>query len=287
MRRRRSTRSVPGMSADTSSRQQVAVGDVVLRYDEQGSGDPPLLLLHGFTGAALDFVDVIPALAASRRVVAYDQRGHGDSTNTGDAATYTFDQLTEDLAGFVDARLSPSPFDLLGHSMGGIISLRYVLAYPERVRSLVLMDTGAAPAGKLGDVFGPLAELGRQQGMAAVFATVRQFWVQQAEAAGLAAPDEMMQRVESKFTRMDPEAFGALADALGEYPSMVERLGEIGCPTTVLVGENDTGLRASADVLAEGIAGAELVVIPDAGHSPQEDQPQLWTEAVLRHLARV
>ncbi len=275
------------MSADTSARQEVAVGDVVLSYDEQGRGDPPLLLLHGFTGAALDFVDVIPALATSRRVVAYDQRGHGDSTNTGDASTYTFDQLTADLAGFVDARVSPAPFDLLGHSMGGIISLRYVLAYPESVRSLVLMDTGAAPAGKLDDVFGPLAQLGREQGMPAVFATVKQFWVRQADAAGLAAPEVMMQRVESKFTRMDPEAFGALADALGEYPSMVERLGEIACPTTVLVGENDTGLRASADVLAARIPGAELAVIPDAGHSPQEDQPQLWIDAVQRHLARV
>ena len=61
----------------------------------------------------------------------------------------------------------------------------------------------------------------------------------------------------------------------------------IGCPTTVLVGENDTGLRASADLLAERIPGAQLVVIPDAGHSPQEDQPQLWIDAVQHHLARV
>jgi 2-succinyl-6-hydroxy-2,4-cyclohexadiene-1-carboxylate synthase len=92
-------------------------------------------------------------------------------------------------------------------------------------------------------------------------------------------------RVESKFARMDPEAFIALAGALGEYPSMVERLGEISCPTTVIVGANDTGLRGSADVLAAGIPGATLVVIADAGHSPQEDQPEAWTAAVQHHLA--
>ena len=46
-----------------SERQQVEVGEVVLRYDELGTGDPPLLLLHGFTGAAVDFVDVAPDLA--------------------------------------------------------------------------------------------------------------------------------------------------------------------------------------------------------------------------------
>ena len=132
----------------TSGRKQLTIGSVDLAYDDEGAGAPPLLLLHGYTGAASDFADVTPPLAASRRVVAYDQRGHGDSTNTGDAATYTFDQLTDDLTGFVDA-LDLAPIDLLGHSMGGIIAMRYVLAHPERVRSLVLMDTAAAPAGAM------------------------------------------------------------------------------------------------------------------------------------------
>jgi pimeloyl-ACP methyl ester carboxylesterase len=270
-----------------TERCSVEVGDVVLQYDEVGDGEPPLLLLHGYTGAALDFVDVIPALAADRRVVAYDQRGHGDSTNTGDAASYTFDRLTGDLAGFVDALELP-PFDLLGHSMGGIISLQYVLAHPDRVRSLVLMDTGAAPAARVGDFFGGVFPIAREQGMPAVFALLRDFWLQQNGApgpAGAAPSPEVVARVESKFARMDPEAFIALAGALGEYPSMVERLGEISCPTTVIVGANDTGLRSSADVLAAGIPGATLVVIADAGHSPQEDQPEAWTAAVQHHLA--
>jgi pimeloyl-ACP methyl ester carboxylesterase len=229
---------------------------------------------------------VVGPLATERRVVAYDQRGHGDSTNTGDLATYTFDQLTADLAGLVDA-LRLARFDLLGHSMGGIISMRYVLAHPERVRSLVLMDTGAAPAARLADVFGGLTAIGREQGMDAVFRVIRRFWLQQAEATGVPVDDVIMSRVESKFSRMDPEAFAAFADALGEYPSMVERLGEITCPVTVIVGENDAGLRTSADVLAERIPSAELVVIADAGHSPQEDQPDVWTDAVRQHLTRV
>jgi pimeloyl-ACP methyl ester carboxylesterase len=271
---------------DVSQRQQVEVGAVVLRYDERGAGDPPLLLLHGYTGAAVDFVDVAPELARDRRVVAYDQRGHGDSTNTGDAATYTFDQLTADLAAFVAAR-DLAPIDLLGHSMGGIISLRYVLTHPDRVRSLVLMDTGAAPAARIADLFGGLTAVGREQGMDAVFEIIRQFWVGQAGASGATPPEEIVERVRQKFSKMDPEAFAAFAEALGDYPSMVERLDEISCPTTVIVGANDTGLRASADVLAARIADAELIVIPDAGHSPQEDQPEAWIAAVLRHLARV
>jgi pimeloyl-ACP methyl ester carboxylesterase len=271
---------------DVSQRQHVAVDGVVLHYDEAGVGDPALLLLHGYTGAAVDFVDVIPALASHRRVVAYDQRGHGESTNTRQPASYTFDRLTDDLAAFVDAR-ALAPFDLLGHSMGGIIALRYVLAFPDRVRSLVLMDTGAAPAARVADVFGGLIAVARDRGMDAVYAIVRRFLVQQGEATGKPVPDILLDRLEWKYSNMDPSAFVAFATALGEYPSMVERLGELACPVTVIVGENDTGLRPSADQLAQHIASAELVVIPNAGHSPQEDEPDAWIEAVERHLSRV
>ncbi len=108
--------------------ERVQVNGVELAYEVHGSldgGAVPLLLAHGYTGSRLDWLDVIDRLAASRPVVAYDHRGHGESSNTGDAATYTFAQLTADLAGFVDA-LGLASFDLLGHSMGGMVALRYM-----------------------------------------------------------------------------------------------------------------------------------------------------------------
>ena len=86
---------------------------------------------------------------------------------------------------------------------------------------------------------------------------------------------------------MDPEAFVGFAKELNAYPSMVSQLHTITCPTTVLVGENDTGLRDAADVMAREIPGAALVVIPNAGHSPQEDDPASWIRAVQTHLASV
>src|SRR5262245_51964152 len=91
-------------------RHELPLGDVVLRYDDHGHGDPALLLVHGFTGAALDFEFVIPSLAVGRRVLAYDHRGHGDSTNTADPRSYTFTALTGDLACFVD-ELDLAPLD--------------------------------------------------------------------------------------------------------------------------------------------------------------------------------
>ncbi len=69
----------------------------------------------------------------ARRVLTLEHRGHGHSTNTGDAPTYTFDQLVLDLTAVVDA-LDLDRFDLLGHSMGGTAATRYALAHPERLR---------------------------------------------------------------------------------------------------------------------------------------------------------
>ena len=111
-------------------------------YEDVGAGERPLVLVHGLTGFRDDFRERLPALAELGRTIIYDHRGHGDSANTGDAATYTFDQLVADLGALLDAR-GVGACDLLGHSMGGMVALRFALAQPRRVASLILMDTAA------------------------------------------------------------------------------------------------------------------------------------------------
>lgn len=269
-----------------------AAGDVELRYDDRGAGDPPLVLVHGYTGSAQDWAEVAPRLADRRRVVAYDHRGHGGSTHLGDVDGYSFDLLLADLEAFLDG-LGLGTVDLLGHSMGGVVALRYTLAHPERVRSLVLMDTGAEPAGPMPvEAIEGLTVVGRTQGMPVVYEIIkaelgvgrRRREPSEAELARDRARDE---RVAASFASLDPEAFLALGRALHDYPSLVDRLGEVGCPTTVLVGARDTGLRPSAELLAERIAGAALHVVAGAGHSPQEDAPDRWLAVVEEHLARL
>ena len=112
-------------------------------------GPGTLLLVHGFTGSRDDFREQMPP--PSRRS---DARSRSTSADTAApptpaiAAHYTLEQLVADLASFADA-LAPDPFDLLGHSMGGMVALRYALAHPERVASLILMDTAPGPDGGL------------------------------------------------------------------------------------------------------------------------------------------
>jgi pimeloyl-ACP methyl ester carboxylesterase len=266
----------------------IAVNGVELAVVDRGdtaSGALPLVLLHGFTGGKVDFADAIDDLARDRRVVAWDHRGHADSTNTGDPATYTFDQLADDAAGVV-AALGLEQFHLLGHSMGGVVAQRYVLAHRAQVRSLVLMDTAgtAMPALPASFVESTVA-LGRSEGMGAVAAKMRRF------AADMPVPPEakerILDRLEEKLSNMDVEAFGSLGRALGEFPSMLDRLGaELSVPVTIIVGEHDAGLRPAADALHAAIAGSGLVVIAGAAHSPQDEQPAAWLDAVRAHLAR-
>src|SRR5262245_19748352 len=111
-------------------RNRIIVNDIEVVYDERPGTTRPLVLVHGFTGAADDFREHLDPLAALGRTIAIDQRGHGDSTNTGDSASYTLNQLTDDLRTFLAAR-EIERCDLLGHSMGGMVALRFALAHPE------------------------------------------------------------------------------------------------------------------------------------------------------------
>jgi len=252
---------------------------VDLAYDSTGQGFP-LVLVHGFTGSSLDWVDVIEPLARDRQVVTFDHRGHGESPNTGDASTYTFDQLVADMTVLLDD-LELDRFDLLGHSMGGVVAMRYALAHPERVRSLVLMDTAAGSATGNAEMMRAGIEMVRTQGTSALFELIQGF-LGEGEVA-----DVQRARMRTKLAQMDPVAFTELGEELLTYPSVLDRLAGLEIPTTVLVGVDDHGLRGAADDLAATIPGAELVVIPDAAHSPQDENRDAWLAAVEHHLTRV
>lgn len=245
----------------------------------------PVVLLHGWAGSVADWDDVAPALAADRRVVAYDHRGHGGSTKFGDPDAYTLDALVSDLAAFAD-RVTPGPVHLIGHSMGGITALRYAIAHPDRVRSLVLVSTAprpsAAPSVRL--LFGFLNRLVDKRGMAPL-----EWYVRHRVRLPEDTPAEERARLERQgdaLVGMDPIAFVAFSKALQKYPSLLGELGAITCPVTVVNGARDTGLRSGARQFAARITGCRVEVVPGAGHSPQTEAPGAWLAAVREHLAR-
>jgi pimeloyl-ACP methyl ester carboxylesterase len=273
----------------TSRVHRVSARGIEIEVEEAGTGARPFVLVHGYTGSRDDWLEQIPRLSDLGRTLAIDQRGHGGSTNSGDPDDYRLDELASDLDTALTA-LDVSACDLLGHSMGGMVALRFALAHPERVLSLVLMDTVARPFRFIPPaLLEPAVALTRSQGMAALAKVLRAGRGMPRPAAAVSAEEAMgserwWSRIEAKLLNMDPAAYEGLGGA--HHDGVVDRLGEIACPTLVMVGEQDVVFLGLADELEAGIADARRVTIPDAAHSPQLENPEAWLAAIREHLAR-
>src|SRR5690606_27041063 len=221
-------------------------------------------------------------LAALGRTVLLDLRGHGASTNTGDAASYTLEQLADDLLAFLDAT-GLAGCDLLGHSLGGMVALRAALAAPERIASLILMDTAARAPDLPVDRFRLARRVVEEAGLEALLEVMRRV---PPEASGRSAADRRLEAAWGEgywrewrvpnYRAMDPVAYGALGEALFGQAPLGERLAALRMPTLVLVGAEDEGFLAAADELAARIPGARRVTIPGAAHQPQLEAPAAW-----------
>ena len=266
--------------------QRLAHRGIETAYIDEGEGQT-VLLLHGFTGSKLDFHDEVPRLARTYRVIVPDNRGHGESTNTGDADSYGIATLVEDLASFVDA-LGLSRIHLLGHSLGGMVVMRYALTAPARLASLVLMDTSPAPiimpAGAREAFAKSLATLG----VDGMIAMMRSRPVPQQIQNGIdrIGEAEHWRRVETKLKQMDPVAFQALGMELSGVEGVTEQLYALELPTTIVVGEADDPFIGPSRLMAEAVRGAVLEIIEDAAHSPQYENRDAWRAAIDRHLIR-
>lgn len=264
---------------------------VRLAYEDCHGPGRPLVLVHGFTGNRDDFRDHYGALCEIGRTVIYDHRGHGDSIDCGNAAAYTFDILVRDLEALL-RELDIESCDLLGHSMGGMVALRYALAHSERVASLILMDTSARiPDGFMRAVFSAGGALAMNEGMERLVAVARAMGQGDPNRPAAAARFEQRVGTEVYWDRhrrrmlaMDPAAFGALGVEMCDQEPLTDRLSEIACPTTIIVGEEDTPFLQPSVELELGIPGARRVVIADAAHSPQLENPDQWWAAIVDHL---
>ena len=271
-----------------ADQRRVPVGDLTLEVLEAGAGGRPFLLLHGFTGAKEDFAGHLDHLAAAGwHVVAPDQRGHGASDKPADEADYGFDALAGDALGLADA-LGWDRFVLLGHSMGGMVAQVVALGAPDRVDGLVLMDTGHGPVPVERDMVERAASLCREVGMAA-FADVLDragpspLETEAARKLKEARPD-LVEANARKIRACSPAMYSAMALAMLDADDRLADLARVAVPTLVLVGELDGPFVKASRRMADAIPGARLEVVPDAGHSPQEEAPELWAKALTSFL---
>jgi pimeloyl-ACP methyl ester carboxylesterase len=260
--------------------------DGVTLAGEQAGAGPAIVLLHGLTATRRYVVMGSRLLERSgHRVIAYDARGHGDSTPARDPTAYGYERLTADLETVLDALEVPQA-TLAGASMGAHTALRFALDHPDRIAALAIItpayDPSAPPASKADSSYRTaLAQALRESGSGGFvsaydFSTLRPEWretVRRALRQRLAAHEH-------------PEAVADAMDVLArEEPfDRLSELGAIRAPTLVVASrdEADPGHPlALAERYAESIPDAELAV-EEAG--PPARSPIAWQGGQLSRL---
>jgi pimeloyl-ACP methyl ester carboxylesterase len=265
-----------------------AVNGIDMAWDAWGEPTgADLVLCHGFSGSAHDFALQVPHLAERRRVVTMDHRGHGRSTKTGDPATYSLAQLTADLIAFLDST-TDGPVDLLGHSMGGRIVMHVAFDRPDLVRSLVLMDTSATRFDSDDDIGRFMHEFMAAYDPADGLPDLTTLAGPEDTVIAETTPAWWQERKVELSAGFDPAALKGLGLELlgGGQAPVLDRLGTITCPATVIVGEHDVPFSSQAPEMAAALGDGALEVIAGAWHSPQLTHPTEWRAALERHLSR-
>lgn len=252
------------------------VNTVDLHHVEAGPADAPVVVLGPAIGATHDmWRHQIPALAQTYRVIAFDTRGHGESPVP--PGPYAVAELAADVLALLD-RLDVPEFSYCGLSLGGAIGQEIALQAPERLDRLVL----ACTASTFGSAFAERAAQARAEGLGWLVETTRARWFTPAiDGAERQHADDIMRT----FAATDPEGYASCCDALATFDTR-GWLEQITAPTLVIAGEHDPATPVeAARVLEAGIPDAELLVVADAAHLANVEQPALVTVAITRHLA--
>jgi pimeloyl-ACP methyl ester carboxylesterase len=251
-----------------------------LPYDWHGAGEP-LVLVAGLGGKGTSWRPFLADAARSYRVLTFDLPGSGRAPALAENATIR--TLAADALRLFD-HLGLERFRLVGRSMGGMVAQEIALSAPERVERLVLVSTCARSDPHLAEVFllwARMAELG-------VPAEVRHrssmLWCLGAGALSDAARRRAYLVAKREGDR--PSDYAVQARACASHDAL-DRLGRLRVPTLVLAGGDDRLTPpALAEQLARAIPGAEIDVVPDAGHLPYLETPEAFRKTVLEFLAR-
>lgn len=242
------------------------INDTVLHYRLSGLSDAPILTLANALGTdARIWDDMIDRLADRYRIVSYDKRGHGLSSDpSGDC---TIDDHVDDLVGLLN-HLGIEKLALAGVSIGGMIAQRFAVRHPDRLIALVLCDTAA----KIGDadMWNGRIEAVTKNGLAAIAEMVMARWFSQAYRSSHPAE---LSGWRTMFERMPAQGYIGTCAALRDADLHGE-IGAISTPTLVLVGDQDLStppelVRQTADKMPN----ARFELIAGAGHIPSIEQP--------------
>jgi pimeloyl-ACP methyl ester carboxylesterase len=217
--------------------------------------------------------------------VLWDYRGHGESEAPEDDDAYSLERVLDDMGRVLEWAAPGRRAVLGGLSFGGLASLHFAITHPERVRALLLFDSGPgfkqrepqasweAQVGRIADRLEKIGFEGYVDGRAAATAVGRRSDLAAAQAAGRA------------IQAQDPRGVARFGRRIvGPAPGVIDELASIVVPTLVLVGEQDTAYARAGEVMAAKLPNATHVVIPDAGHVVNIEQAEAFNRAVVEFL---
>lgn len=286
----------PQTLADPDS-EFIEINGLSVHYKQQGTGSPAFILLHGFGASTFSWREVMTPLSAYGQVIAYDRPAFGltERPITWDIENpYTQESNITLLLGLMDAKGIDQAV-LVGNSAGGTLATAFTLAHPERVLALIEVDAAiyqTRPDSLILDWFlntpqvdhlGPLIarRLGGEQGES----FVESAWHN---------PGKLEENPEILEGYRKPLKAENWDRALWEHtqatdaPNLAGRLSEIKVPTLVISGDDDQIVPVENSLqMAEAIPGAQLAVLENCGHLPQEECPDAFMEAIDNFLTDI
>lgn len=238
-------------------------GGFGLHYDVAGAGPETVVLTHGLASSAATWSSLVAALAPRYRVVTWDLRAHGRSDSPDGPCTIA--ALGADLAAIV-AAAGGGPAHVLGHSAGGVITMRFAIDHPELLRSVILVGTASECNARGLAYYESLAATAERDGGAAV---VRRLGTRDETAL---APDG--------------RGFANMARAMGSLHTapLTAELARVQCAALVVVGEKDFLGVGGSVIISRGLSNARLEIVPERGHPIFREDPAAFERLIGEFL---
>ncbi len=254
---------------------QIQANGISVNYKVDGPEGAPVVTMSHSLAANLDMWEPqVAALSDRYRVVRYDSRGHG-GTDAPDGP-YTLDMLADDARAFLQA-LNIERSHFVGLSMGGMLGQNLALRHPEMFLSLSLCDTSAKMPPDAVANWDARIGVARDKGMGAlVDGTIERWFTAPFRDANAHVVDPVREMI-----RTTPVAgFNGCCDALKTL-DLIDEISAIDLPTLIIVGAQDQGTPvAASEAIDQRIAGSKLVVLDDAAHFSNLQQPDAFNAAL-------
>lgn len=268
------------MEPPASQERYFESGGVSIRFLEEGDG-PPVVLIHGFTSSSESWTEigVVPRLSGDFRTIAIDCRGHGKSGRPHEPSMYGM-HMVHDVVAALDT-LDIEDAHVVGYSMGAEIALRTTVAYPQRVRSLVIGGSGWSESHE-SETYRRIGESLRDHG--SIGPAVR--WMNAHSPAGPFTPptDEQIAEIDGFFGSQDVAALSAVATSMHEIVNLSrDEVGAIGVPVLGMTGSEDPE-RYNLEKLVGVTPGYSLRVIAGKDHGEAMFDPR-FVDSIVDFLA--